>query len=127
MTRARVLVVEDERLLGEAICELLEEEFDVELSTTVASANTRLREDPSFEVILCDAQLPDGTALEIFEAYSARWPERMQRFVFVSGGTDDGPLRALLTSGRHRVLIKPFDIDVLPALVAEQVSLARLG
>lgn len=125
--RARVLVVEDERLLGEAICDLLGDEFDVELATTVAKASARLREDPSFEVILCDAQLPDGTALEIYEAYRAMWPERVQRFVFVSGGTDDGSLRALLTSGRHRVLTKPFDIDALPALVAEQVSLARFG
>ncbi|HEU4615300.1 MAG TPA: hypothetical protein VFS15_24570, partial [Kofleriaceae bacterium] len=63
MMRARVLVVEDERLLGEAICDLLGDEFDVELATTVAKASARLREDPSFEVILCDAQLPDGTAL----------------------------------------------------------------
>ena len=123
MTRRRVLVVEDERLLGEAMCELLGDDHDVELATTVSAANRRLREDAGFEVILCDVQLPDGTAAQIYDAYCAVWPERARRFVFLSGGTDDPAVRALFAAGKHPVLRKPFDLDVLPAIIERQASL----
>jgi DNA-binding NarL/FixJ family response regulator len=86
-----------------------------------------LREDASFEVILCDVQLPDGTAATIFAAYCAQWPERAHRFVFLSGGTDDPLVRSLVASGKHPVLRKPFDLDALPALIEQQASVVRIG
>jgi DNA-binding response OmpR family regulator len=123
--RRRVMIVEDERLLGEAMCELLGDDHDVELTTTVAAAIRRLRDDASFEVILCDVQLPDGTAAQIFADYCAVWPDRQRRFVFLSGGTDDPEVRRLLVAGTHRVLRKPFDLDELPIVIERQASLAR--
>jgi two-component system, NtrC family, response regulator HydG len=123
MMRRRVLIVEDERLLGEALFEFLSDDHDVELATTVAAAVKLLRADGSFEVILCDVQLPDGSAAEIFDDYCKQWPERSQRFVFLSGGSDDRAVRSLLTSGRNRVLRKPFDLDTLPALIEAQALL----
>jgi DNA-binding NarL/FixJ family response regulator len=127
MTRARVLIVEDERLLGEAMTEFLGDDHDVELVTTVAAAIRRLRDDASFEVVLCDAQLPDGNAAQIFDDYCGAWPQRANRFVFVTGGSDGGPVRDLLASGRHRVVRKPFDLDAVSALITTVASLARLG
>jgi DNA-binding NtrC family response regulator len=124
MTRRRVLVIEDERLLGEVMCELLGDDHDVELASTVAAANKRLREDGSFEVILCDVQLPDGTAAQIYDAYCAVWPERATRFIFLSGGTDDQAVRSLFA--KHPVLRKPFDLDALPALIERHASLVRI-
>ena len=122
VVRRRVLIVEDERLLGEAMCEFLGDDHDVELTSTVAGAIARLSADPSFEVILCDAQLPDGTAAQIYASYCVLWPERAGRFVFLSGGTDDAAVRELLSTGRHTVLRKPFDLDLLPALIDRQAS-----
>jgi CheY-like chemotaxis protein len=127
MVRRRVLIVEDERLLGEALCELLGDDHDVELATTVAAAIKVLREDPSFEVILCDVQLPDGTAVQVYDDYCTAWPDRTRRFVFLSGGSDDGEVRQLIASGRHQVLRKPFDLDALPSVIERQASLAGLG
>lgn len=121
------MIVEDERLLGEAMVELLGDDHDVELASSVATAIRRLCEDARFEVILCDVQLPDGTAADIYEAYRAAWPERAQRFAFVSGGTDDPRVRPLLDSGRHPVLRKPVDLDALPAMIERLASLAGLG
>lgn len=126
MARRRVLIVEDERLLGEALCELLGDDHDVELASTVAAATKKLREDPSFEVVLCDVQLPDGTAAQIYEDYCKVFPDRARRFVFLSGGSDEGELRQLIASGRNQVLRKPFDLDALPAVIERQASLAGL-
>jgi two-component system, NtrC family, response regulator HydG len=126
VTRRRVLIVEDERMLGEALSEFLGDDHDVTLATTVAAAIAVLQRDDGIEVILCDVQLPDGTAVEIYTDYCTRWPERSQRFVFLSGGTDERAVRDLITSGKHRVLRKPFDLDALPALIESQVLLAGL-
>jgi DNA-binding NtrC family response regulator len=121
----RVLIVDDERLFGEALRDFLSDTYEVELTTTVATTLARLRDGAPFDVILCDVQLPDGTAMQIYEALRAA--DAMRGFVFVSGGTDDPDVRALVASGRHPVLVKPFDLDTLPALIERQASLARLG
>ncbi|MDX2089748.1 MAG: response regulator [Kofleriaceae bacterium] len=115
--RRRVLIVEDERLLGEALCELISTDHDAELATTVAVALARLRTDPDIEVILCDVLLPDGSAADVYREYSAHWPGRERRIVFVTGGVEDPGLQQLLDSGRNRVLKKPFDLNVLPSLI----------
>ncbi len=123
MSRRRVLVIDDERLLAEALCDVLSDDHDVELATTVAAAVRRLREDPGFEVVLCDVMLPDGTAVDIHRAYRAAFPGREHRMVFITGGTDDPQLRAIVAAGRHEVLRKPFDLDKLAALI-ERVAAA---
>jgi DNA-binding response OmpR family regulator len=121
-----VLIVEDERLLGEAMCDFLGDFYRADLVTTVAAAVQRLRDDPSIEIILCDVGLPDGTAAHVFAAYCAAWPDRGNRFVFLSGGTNDPSVRDLLATQRYPVVRKPFDLDDLPALIERQASLAGL-
>jgi two-component system, NtrC family, sensor kinase len=120
--RRRVLIIEDERLLADVMRDLLSEHHDVEVASTVVRAVRLLREDVGFDVILCDALLPDGTAADIYRAYCAVWPERGRRFIFVTGGTDDEAVKRLLATGTHRVLKKPFDLDSLPSLIDDHAS-----
>ena len=93
VTRRRVLIVEDERLLGEAMCELLGDDHDVELASTVAAATKRLRDDAELRGHPVRRAAARWHGRDVFRGYCASWPERAQRFVFVTGGTDD-PTRA---------------------------------
>ncbi len=123
MPRRRVLIVDDERLLAEALREVLSDDHDVEVASTAGQAIRRLQADAGIEVVLCDVQLPDGTALDVLAAYRAAWPGRERRLVFVTGGGAQQPgIRAALATGAHRLLAKPFDLDDVPALIEAVAS-----
>lgn len=110
MGRRRVLIVDDERLLREAMCDLLSDSWDVEGVGSVAAARRRLAEDGrGFDVVLCDVQLPDGTAGDVRHALRGE-----TRLVMITGG---GELLARRLGGDGPVLNKPFDLDRLPALL----------
>jgi DNA-binding NtrC family response regulator len=117
IVRRRVLIVDDERVLAEAMRELLSDDHDVEVATTTAQAIGMIRADGGYEVVLCDVLLADGTALDVLAAYRAAWPGRERRLAFVTGGGDHAAIRDAVASGRHRLLKKPFDLDELPALI----------
>lgn len=110
MGRRRVLIVDDERLLREAMCDLLSDTCDVEGVGSVAAAQRRLAEDGrGFDVVVCDVQLPDGTARDVRRALRGA-----TRMVMVTGG---GETLARRLGGDGPVLNKPFDLDELPALL----------
>jgi DNA-binding response OmpR family regulator len=111
------LIVDDERLLARAMCEVLSDHHDVEHAGSVAAARLRLGGAGRFDVVLCDVQLPDGDAGEVHAAYRQIAPGG--RFVLVTGGDVDAA-RAL--GGGAPVLRKPFDLDDLPAILAALVA-----
>jgi len=119
--RRRVLFVDDERLLTAAVGDILSEHHDVVIASTAADAIRRVQEDGGFDVVLCDVQLTDGTALDVHAAYRAAWPGREHRLVLVTGGTDLPGVRALIDGGQP-VLLKPFDPDELAVLIDRLAS-----
>ena len=96
----RLLLVEDDPLVGETIAAMLEDDYDIILATTAASAMQCLtgREPPA--VILLDCLLPDGgTANLLAEA------DRLGLFVVLTSGDP----READCLGTHRPFLpKPF-------------------
>ena len=45
---------------------MLQKGFDLILVSSIADAKRRIFEDKEIELILCDLELPDGTAMELF-------------------------------------------------------------
>jgi DNA-binding response OmpR family regulator len=106
----RVLIVDDERLLREAMCDVLGDVHQVEGVGSVAAARQRLAADDAYDVVLCDVLLPDGSAADVCAALRGN-----TRLVLVTGGDEDHARRMC---GDRPVLKKPFDLDELPALIA---------
>ena len=48
------------------ICLLYTSGFDLILVSSIGEAKRRIFEDKEIELILCDLELPDGTAMELF-------------------------------------------------------------
>jgi CheY-like chemotaxis protein len=117
--RRRVLIVDDERLLISALCEHLSLDHDVEIAASVGEATRRLRAGPGFDVVLCDVQLPDGSGLDVLRASAEACPGRVIRFIFITGGPESPEVRAAAEAGGHLMLLKPYDVDALPALIDE--------
>ncbi len=118
MARWRVLIVDDEKLLARAMCDVLSDHHEVEHAASVSAARRRLGEAGSFDVVLCDVQLPDGHAGHVHEVFRATHPGA--RFVLVTGG--DASVAQQLSCGECPVLRKPFDLDRLPELLAALVT-----
>lgn len=104
----RVMVVEDNALLGRAICRALDgAEFEVEVFDTLADACDALVDGRALDVVLCDMHIGTATGEHVYQfAVSAR-PELRDRFVFMSGGVKTAALQAFWDAQPRR-LDKPF-------------------
>jgi CheY-like chemotaxis protein len=123
--RGRVLIVDDEQRLAEALRLALSADHDVQVATRGKRALEILLADPSFDVVLCDLLLPDLNGADLFEEVAARFPELAKRFIFLTGGAFSARTRDFLQGVANARLEKPFDLVTLERLVNEQVVLGR--
>jgi CheY-like chemotaxis protein len=125
-SRARVLVVDDERFFREAIRELLEGEgHPVALAATGADA-LEAAADPAVGVVVLDIQLPDRSGLEVLRALRERRPEL--RVVMLSAHTDQEYVLEALRLGACDYLAKPLHEEEMRLSVGralEAYDLAR--
>jgi len=104
-SRARVLVVDDERFFREAIRELLEAEGHPVASAATAADALEAAADPEVGVVVLDIQLPDRSGLEVLRALRERRPE--VRVVMLSAHTDQEYVLEALRLGACDYLAKP--------------------
>jgi PAS domain S-box-containing protein len=116
--RARVLVVDDEPSMVRVLAELLSS-HDVTVAYSGREAIARLTGNTSFDVVLCDLQMTDGTGMDVYEYLSLRAPDLARRVIFTTGGAFTDGARAFLSSCPQPVLEKPFDTARVTGLVVE--------
>ena len=111
MPETKLLMVEDDRLLGDLMRESLEEAgYRVRLARTGAEAMEAVAEE-SFDLVLQDIQLPDADGLDVLEEILRRQPQ-WQALVMTAYATVDKAVKAMKI-GAFDFLIKPFSMDVL--------------
>ncbi|HET6437628.1 MAG TPA: ATP-binding protein [Anaeromyxobacter sp.] len=115
--RRRVLVVDDELVVGKSLRRLLPE-HEVIVVTSAAEALSLLEHDAALDVLLCDLMMPEVSGIELFRELEARFPELARRVVFITGGAFTPEASAFLRAAGNPVLEKPFDLRRLRALVA---------
>lgn len=120
--RGRVLVVDDERLVGVALRRMLCHEHDVEVVTSAADALGKLNQGPPFDVILCDLMMPVTTGMDLHAELARSAPDQAERIVFLTGGAFTPRARAFLDEVPNTRLEKPFDIRTLRELVNERLE-----
>ncbi len=130
--RPRILVIDDEALLGQTIQLGLEDALDVELELSGARALKRLLSGESFQLVLCDLSLPDVGGIEIHQQVVDKLPELEKRFVIMTGGAVSVESADFLDSYRGPRLDKPFTLSDVERLVhrlleAYFVAAQRLG
>jgi PAS domain S-box-containing protein len=116
--RARVLVVDDEPLVGRGLQRILGKEHEVVVVLRAADVLSFLEAGERFDVILCDMMMPETTGMDLYGAIVSRFPEEAARVVFLTGGAFTARERAFLDETRRPVVEKPFDAEVLRALVS---------
>ena len=117
---ARVLVIDDDKVLGNAFRMTLAREFDVRVVSSGAEALEVLADDGTFDFIFCDLMMPEMSGMDVFAELSRRQPEISEKVLFMTGGVYSPEVRAFISRVPNRCLQKPFD----PAIVIRE-ALAR--
>ena len=118
----RVLIVEDERKLGQAVAAALQaEHFEVVVATTGEDGFYRANAE-LFDLLVLDLMLPGRGGLEILQTLRRRRVETPVLIVTARDGVDDRVLG--LDLGADDYLVKPF---ALPELLARVRALLRRG
>jgi len=120
----RVLLIDDEPLVGRAVARVLSPPHQVTLAATAAEG-LRLIEAGSWDALLCDLMMPGMSGMELHERLAATRPDDAARLVFLSGGAFSDGAREFLDRVPNTRLAKPFDPAGLRQVVATAVAGAR--
>jgi CheY-like chemotaxis protein/anti-sigma regulatory factor (Ser/Thr protein kinase) len=115
--RGRILVVDDEPMIGMAIRRTLQREHEVVVLTSAREAHARLTGGERFDVILCDVMMPEMSGMDLHQELESHAPELAERFVFLTGGAFTTNARAFLSRVSNHRLEKPFSSQELRGLV----------
>lgn len=118
----RVLLVDDQQLLVDALARLLSLEADVTVVATAASLRALRELDlPRVDVALMDYRLPDGTGAEGTRIVRQRWPQA--RVIMLTAISDDETVLDSIHAGADGYLTK----DRAAEEVVAAVRAARAG
>jgi PAS domain S-box-containing protein len=120
--RSRVLVVDDERLVGASLRRALGTEHDV---TVVASPRMALRlfeQGERFDAVLTDLVMPDMTGLELHRAIVRVAPALGGRVLFMTAGAFTEEARRAMEIAPGACLEKPVKLDDLRAALARVLA-----
>jgi DNA-binding NtrC family response regulator len=119
MSVIRVLLVDDEEELVATIQERLEMRgIEAEAETSGHKALERIRES-RFDIVVVDLKMPGLDGTEIIDRMLGHQPD-VQVILITGHGSGHGELQELADRG-YRVLLKPFPIDRLIAMIREAV------
>ncbi len=117
--RARILIIDDEPLLGQTLRFAFQDRHDVEVAFGGREGLERLSKDSAFDLVLCDLMMPDISGEHVFVAVRERTPELLPRFVFMTGGAFTERAQEFLAQFHGRQLEKPFNIEEVETLLSE--------
>lgn len=116
MLLKKLLLIEDDPILGESLLQRFEiEGVDVQWSRRLA--DTVIHINQPWGAVVSDVRLPDGLATEWFATLPDR--TRMIPWFFLTGYGSVNDAVGALRAGAREYLTKPFDIEKLVAMVLD--------
>jgi signal transduction histidine kinase/CheY-like chemotaxis protein len=109
----RVLIIDDDPLVAEALVLLLRQEgYEAESINDSVAALESLAASCSFDLVYCDLMMGRLTGMELAAQLERRAPATADRLVFMTGGAFTPESQAFLEAHEGRSVEKPFDILV---------------
>ncbi|MFW5924678.1 MAG: response regulator [Myxococcota bacterium] len=115
----RVLVIDDEPMMGTTLRMALADQHDVVILRSGTEAHRLLTDDHDFDAVVCDLMMPDVSGMELHAWLSDRAPSLAQRMIFMTGGAYTDDARRFLERVGNPHMQKPFDVKDLLDLVEE--------
>jgi DNA-binding NtrC family response regulator len=111
--RTRILVVDDDRAVVDALVEMLRDRYDVEGLVSAPEALHRVcaEQDEEIDLLIADVEMPHMRGLELLEAVQRRKPNQLVLLITAFGSIDLA-VRAVRT-GACDFMSKPFTSEAL--------------
>lgn len=122
---ARLLLIDDERILLSSFRRQLERSYEVMVAESGEEALQLLKRNHPFDLVICDLLMPGMTGMDLFRRVEEASPHMARRFLFLTGGTFTREARQFLRSVSNPRAFKPLEALELRTLVAE--ALRRAG
>jgi PAS domain S-box-containing protein len=119
--RGTVLVLDDEPSIGSSLGRVLRD-HDVTVVTAAKDALALLDRGQQFDVILSDLMMPEMSGMEFYDELGRRFPDLLERVVFISGGAFTAGADTFLDRVTNERLEKPFESDTIRAVVRKYVK-----
>jgi PAS domain S-box-containing protein len=107
-----VLVIEDEPLVAQMLCQqLLAAGYRANTEDDAERALDHLaRDDANVDLVYCDLMMKGMTGMDLAEELETRNPAARAKMVFMTGGAFTPRARAFLDGNAGQVVEKPFDV-----------------
>jgi PAS domain S-box-containing protein len=115
--RGRILVIDDDAMIGSLLERVLSEEHELTLVTEGQRAIDLFAEGRLFDVILCDLMMPEMTGMDIHGFLLGHAPDQAERMIFITGGAFTATAKAFLDGVLNERLDKPFGAEQVRTLV----------
>jgi CheY-like chemotaxis protein len=120
-----VLVLDDERLIGNLMAQLLRDDHEVDVTPSAREALSWLRAGRDYDVILCDVVMAEMSGLDFHAELARERPEAATRIVFMTGGAPVA-LQRRLDALPNVVIAKPIKAEALRKIVQSHVEAVGL-
>ena len=119
---ADILVVDDDDVIRDTLCELLSLEYSCQSADTAEDALAKL-EAQSFDVVLTDISMPGLSGMELLSRVLHLYPGTA--VIMISGLSDQEQAQSLISQGAFDYLLKPFRLEVVEESVKRALSRKR--
>lgn len=116
---AEILVVDDDDIIRETLCELLMQDHVCHSADTAEEALAKL-EAQAFDVVLTDVSMPGLSGMDLLNRVVAHYPGTP--VIIISGLSDQEQAQSLIRLGAFDYLLKPFRLEVVEASVARALE-----
>ena len=107
---ADILVVDDDDVIRDTLCELLSTDYSCQTANTAEEALAKL-EAQGFDVLLTDISMPGLNGKELLKKVVELYPGTT--VIVVSGHSDQIEAESLLSHGAFDYLLKPFRLEIV--------------
>jgi DNA-binding NtrC family response regulator len=107
---AEILIVDDDDVIRETLCELLTQDHTCHSADTAEEALAKLQAQ-AFDVVLTDVTMPGLSGMDLLNRVVALYPGTP--VIIISGLSDQEQAQSLIGMGAFDYLLKPFRLEVV--------------
>jgi len=107
---ADILIVDDDEVIRETLCELLSAHYSCEVAGAAEEALAFLERE-SFRVVITDISMPGLNGIELLERVRRQYPQTP--VILISGLSDQEDAERLIELGAFEYLLKPFRLELV--------------
>jgi two-component system NtrC family sensor kinase len=120
--KERILIIDDERVLLEALSDSLQQVgFQVDCADRARSGLEYLKHN-DYSMILCDIRMPGMSGIDFYQQVLMSYPDLIKRLVFTTGDSVSLDTQRFLENSGAPCITKPFEIEVLLSALQEWLT-----